>query len=57
MRKCRESENTEERIELLQSINRLLPIGYEIEIPSFITNDYIDVVLNSLEERITSSNI
>lgn len=54
IRRCRESDDTNKRIELLQSIVRLLPIGYEIKIPSFVTNDYIDKVMYTLEEKIIS---
>jgi hypothetical protein len=53
IRACRETENMEKQIELLQSIDRLLPIGYKLRLPSFITNDYIDSMLNALEEKIT----
>jgi hypothetical protein len=42
VKRCRESKNMEERVQLLQSINRLLPMDYEIKIPSCVTNDYID---------------
>lgn len=47
----------DKRIELLQSINRLLPIGYDLKIPSLFTNDYIDNILYSLEEEIPNSYI
>jgi len=57
IRACRVTENLDKRIELLQSVNRLLPIGYEIKIPSVITNDYIDSTLYALEEKITQSYI
>ena len=57
IRRCRETENMNERVGLLQSLNYLLPIGYEIKIPSFITNDLIDKVLSALEEKITNSYI
>lgn len=56
VKRCRESKNMEERIQLLQSINRLLPMDYEIKIPSFVTNDYIDTALNVLEEKLDSYN-
>jgi hypothetical protein len=57
IRKCREIENMDERIDLLQTINRLLPTEYEIKISSFITNDYVDKVLNTLEEKITNTYV
>jgi hypothetical protein len=56
MTKCRESKNMDERVQLLQSINCLLPMGYKIKIPSFVTNDYIDTALSVLEEELDSYN-
>lgn len=55
VRRCIEIKEINKRIEMLQSINRLLPIGYEIRIPSFITNDYISKVLYALEEKLTAA--
>lgn len=55
IRRCIEIKEIDKRIEMLQSINRLLPIGYEVRIPSFITNAYIDKVLYTLEEKLTAA--
>jgi hypothetical protein len=41
-------------VEILERINRLLPVGSMINLPSFITNDYIDRALDLLEERLNS---
>lgn len=58
IKRCKETaEDMNRRIDILQSINRLLPIGYEIKLPSFITNDYIDRVLLVLEEKISNSYV
>ncbi len=57
IKRCRETEDMNIRIGILQSINRLLPTGYEIKIPSFFTNDYIDKVLYALEDKITKSYV
>ena len=40
------------KIELVNSINDLLPYGFKIKIPSLITNNHIDRKLYSLEERL-----
>jgi hypothetical protein len=40
------------KIELVNSINDVLPYGSKIKIPSLITNNYIDRKLYSLEERL-----
>jgi len=42
-------------VEILQRINRLLPVENMIKLPAFITNDYIDRTLDLLEERLNSS--
>jgi len=57
IKRCRETEDMNIRIGILQSINRLLPTGYEIKMPSFITDDYIDKVLYALEDKITKSYV
>ena len=57
IKRCRETEDMNIRIGILQSINRLLPTGYEIKMPSFITDDYIDKVLYALEDKITQSYV
>jgi hypothetical protein len=37
---------------MLERINRMLPKENMINLPSFITNDYIDKALYLLEERL-----
>lgn len=49
---CLETEEINRRIELVNSINDVLPYGLEIKIPSLVTNNYIDQKLYSLEERL-----
>jgi len=48
---CLETEEINRRIELVNSINEVLPHGL-IKIPSLVTNNYIDQKLYSLEERL-----
>jgi hypothetical protein len=51
---CIETSDIDKRVEILQRINRLLPVDRIIKLPAFITNDYIDRVLDLLEERLNS---
>ena len=52
---CIETSDIDKRVEILQRINRLLPVESMIKLPAFITNDYIDRTLDLLEERFNSS--
>jgi hypothetical protein len=47
---CIETGDIDRRLEILQRINRLLPVESRIKLPTFITNDYINKTLNLLEE-------
>jgi hypothetical protein len=49
---CIETADIDQRVEVLQRINRLLPVESRIKLPTFITNDYINKTLNLLEERL-----
>jgi hypothetical protein len=51
---CIETSDIDKRIEILQCINRLLPVEKMIKFPTFITNDYIDKTLGLLEECLNS---
>ena len=51
---CIETSDIDKRVEMLQRINRLLPVDCIIKLPAFITNDYIDRTLDLLEERLNS---
>jgi hypothetical protein len=51
---CIETPDIDKRVEILQRINRLLPVESMIKLPAFITNDYIDKTLDLLEERLNS---
>jgi hypothetical protein len=54
MQSCKETFDIDKRVELLQRINRLLPVESMIKLPAFITNDYIDRTLDLLEERLNA---
>jgi hypothetical protein len=51
--KCREEQDMNKKIEILYQINSLIPKQFQITLPSYLTNDYIDSrVLHKIEERI-----
>jgi hypothetical protein len=47
-----ETSDIDKRVEILQRINRLLPVECMIKLPAFITNDYIDETLDLLKESL-----
>ena len=49
---CYEEEDMDKKIQILYKINTLLPKSCRINIPSLITNDYIDTALYKIEENI-----
>ena len=51
---CLETSDIDNRVEILQRINQLLPLESMIRLPAFITNDYIDRTLDMLEERLNT---
>ena len=55
LRSCLETSDIDKRVEILQRINRMLPVEGMIKLPAFITNDDIDRTLDLLEERFNSS--
>ncbi|MGB8161183.1 MAG: hypothetical protein WCE93_13645, partial [Nitrososphaeraceae archaeon] len=48
---CIETADFDQRVEILQRINRLLPVESRIKLPTFVTNDYINKTLDLLDER------
>jgi hypothetical protein len=53
---CMDTSDIDKRVEILQHINRLLPVEGMIKLPAFITNDYINRTLDLLEESMNSCN-
>jgi len=49
---CIDTSDIDQRVEILERINRLLPVESRIKLPTFITNDYINKTLDLLEERL-----
>jgi hypothetical protein len=51
---CYEEEDIDKKVQILYKINSLLPKPCCINIPSLITDDYIDAALYRIEENIHS---
>ena len=49
---CYNESDIDKKIQILYKINSLLPKSYCINIPSLITDDYIDTALYRIEENI-----
>jgi hypothetical protein len=49
---CSNEADINKRIQLLYKINSILPKTYQINIPSLITNDYIDTALYIIYQKI-----
>jgi hypothetical protein len=49
---CSNEADINKRIQLLYKINSILPKTYQINIPSLITNDYIDTALYIVYQKI-----
>jgi hypothetical protein len=49
---CSNEENVDKKIEILYRINSILPISYQITIPSLVTDDYISSALWKISQRL-----
>ena len=49
---CTDTSEIDQRVEILELINCLLPIKSRIKLPTFLTNDYIKKTLDLLDERL-----
>jgi hypothetical protein len=54
IKKCNEELDLDKRIQILQQINSTLPQTLQLKIPSLITDDYVDIALYRIEEKIQS---
>jgi hypothetical protein len=54
IQQCYEEQDMDKKVQILYKINSLLPKSCQINIPSLITNDYIDIALYRIEENIHS---
>ena len=55
IQECYEEQDMDKKVQILYKINSLLPKSCQINIPSLITNDYIDIALYRIEENIHSN--
>lgn len=51
IRKCMDTKEIDKRTLLLQYLNGHLPSEYKVQLPSFITNDWINYSLYMFEEK------
>jgi hypothetical protein len=51
---CYKEEDMDKKVQILYKINSLLPKTCCVNIPSLITNDYIDTTLYRIEQNIHS---
>lgn len=51
IRICRYEDDVDKKVLLLLRIDNLLPKKNKLKIPSFVTRDYIDLVLNEIEKK------
>ena len=49
---CSNEENIDRKIKILYRINSILPISYQITIPSLVTDDYISSALWKISQRL-----
>ncbi|MGE5782164.1 MAG: hypothetical protein ACM31J_04820 [Nitrososphaerales archaeon] len=51
IRICRYEDDVDKKVLLLLRIDNLLPKKNKLKFPSFVTRDYIDLVLNEIEKK------
>lgn len=49
---CYNESDIDKKVKILYKINSLLPMSCSINIPSLITDDYVDTALYRIEKRI-----
>ena len=52
IKECEEEQNVDRKIEILYQINSIMPESERLKIPSLITNDFVDVALSRIEEKV-----
>lgn len=55
--KCENELDVDKKIVLLHKVNSLLPISCKLEIPSLLTDDYIDTALFRIYQNIYQSKL
>ncbi len=51
--KCRVEAQVDRKIEFLHQINDCLPSAIRVRMPSFLTDDFVNSALDSIEERLS----
>jgi hypothetical protein len=49
---CHNESDIDKKIQLFYNLNSMLPISYQINIPSLLTDDYINIVLYRIHQNI-----
>jgi predicted DNA-binding protein (UPF0278 family) len=48
---CNNELDIDKKIQLFYKINSMLPIPYQVDIPSLLTDDYINIVLYRIHQN------
>jgi hypothetical protein len=49
---CSNEENVDKKIEILYRINSMLPMPFQLAIPSLVTNDYVSFALWKISQSL-----
>jgi len=49
---CNNESDIDRKIQLFYNLNSMLPISYQINIPSLLTDDYINIVLYRIHQNL-----
>ena len=49
---CNNESDIDRKIQLFYNLNSMLPISYQIDIPSLLTDDYINIVLYRIHQNL-----
>lgn len=49
---CSNEENVDKKIEILYKINSMLPMSFQIAIPSLVTDDYVSFALWTISQSL-----
>ena len=49
---CNNESDIDKKIQLFYNLNSMLPLSYQVNIPSLLTDDYINIVLYRIHQNI-----
>jgi hypothetical protein len=49
---CSNESDIDKKIQLFYNLNSMLPISYQVKIPSLLTDDYINIVLYRIHQNL-----